>query len=612
MSQQHEDTVSAVAATTGCGREAAELAVIACIDDAGGDLSAHGVVEQAIETVRSQEDGLKRQIRLKRNREAAAKKRKKEKDEKGAHPRRESSRSLDFSEWSLQTQGRASELDVESSPPVHFRRTMGRLDGAWSSPAHVLQRIAERNWQTAGRGTKDTGVHVSALRSDAVEGIAVPTPPADLKAKIPELLAMGAAYVQVYFGKHIARAVLSDVLGGQVMCPPGVQMKNSERCLQLFLSMTHTKSLTHRDATPSILHCQAGMKTVYIAAPDVHKKYKTMLTREDGQADWLQFDPFKADPTGRWVNVFSRCSLLPGEAIFIPKDWWHCIFSTPDTVGISIDVAPGRQGAGEVGGGGGGGGGRGRGGGGPAGTGAGTGDGVPGKDASSKDAGGMHAFGGHGGGGAAAAGQVGAAGVGGGCQRAYDLTHDIGGGGVQAPGGGGAAGARPAAARGGSERAAAADSCVDGETSAVGEGGAPPGPGPDDGKHARPEGADESGERLQHRPPQHPHEQVLPQPKRPKISTRVEGFQCEICDAADSDSLFCDDRKALENTRPQYLRCSSCAGTAEGRWVEISKDKFARWAVHTVDWTDSEEDEAEAVSLPTDSSDDDIAASDGS
>ena len=52
---------------------------------------------------------------------------------------------------------------------------------------------------------------------------------------------------------------------------------------------------------------------------------------------WLQpFDPFQLSRshTSQWIKVV----MVPGDAVTIPKLWWHAVRSTPDSVAVSVPV----------------------------------------------------------------------------------------------------------------------------------------------------------------------------------------------------------------------------------------------------------------------------------
>eukprot|EP01046_Picozoa_sp_COSAG06_P007691 COSAG06_NODE_379_length_16608_cov_83.792477_12_plen_508_part_00 len=143
------------------------------------------------------------------------------------------------------------------------------------------------------------------------------------------------AYSQVYFGKDTAAEVLSAALpwpGG--FMPDGAEVKEIDRSVIAFLSSRATTSGTHRDQTPSILYCVWGTKAVYIAPPDVLDRHHKQVK---GHEDWLAYDPFD-DNTDSRPSVWQRVDLIPGEAVYIPKGWWHNVFSSQDTIGLSVDI----------------------------------------------------------------------------------------------------------------------------------------------------------------------------------------------------------------------------------------------------------------------------------
>jgi hypothetical protein len=157
-----------------------------------------------------------------------------------------------------------------------------------------------------------------------------------------------AAYFQVFYGqtKDSATKVLAGMPGTDgggatpvQFIPRCVQLAKVEKSLIIFVSVTPTFSGTHRDATPSILHCVWGVKVVWLAPPDITERESDVYKVLSDHPDWLDYDPFKdegaASPGGAW----RRCTLMPGESLYIPTGWWHNVYSTENTVGISALIS---------------------------------------------------------------------------------------------------------------------------------------------------------------------------------------------------------------------------------------------------------------------------------
>ena len=108
---------------------------------------------------------------------------------------------------------------------------------------------------------------------------------------------------------------------------------------------TWSTSGPHRDATDSILLVANGRRTVYFAPSrtDDTAERDGILTVEGGPP----FLPARLDPclhstagmTGvRWCRepVVLEC----GDAMWIPRGWWHCVRSEADSVAVPLEVGP--------------------------------------------------------------------------------------------------------------------------------------------------------------------------------------------------------------------------------------------------------------------------------
>ena len=104
--------------------------------------------------------------------------------------------------------------------------------------------------------------------------------------------------------------------------------------------MVATKSGTHRDQPHSILYSVWGAKTVYIAPPNIHVLTSDTHTQHSpDHQSWLRYDPFEEEDRrqpneGGWARV----DLIPVGSLFLPKGWWHNVFSPANTIGVSIDI----------------------------------------------------------------------------------------------------------------------------------------------------------------------------------------------------------------------------------------------------------------------------------
>jgi hypothetical protein len=117
----------------------------------------------------------------------------------------------------------------------------------------------------------------------------------------------------------------------------------------LALLAHYSRSTCHCDGTPSLLALISGSKELWIAPADVHTRLASNNNlRKFGIVEDLElelntmanFDPFEV-----WRNDGHRTLMLQigwrhvalfagsENALVIPKGWWHCVRSTPETIG---------------------------------------------------------------------------------------------------------------------------------------------------------------------------------------------------------------------------------------------------------------------------------------
>ena len=233
----------------------------------------------------------------------------------------------------------AEEFDPIRGPPVVITRPLAEAPAhaGWSSAASLLayarERVRDGRWKLTmarvpARGAPDQGV----MR------------PSDEKwdeSKINlEHIPNDAAYIQLYFGKGTAQAVIDDAVpAGRAGLPCGplplsLKMRYTPRSLIIFLSVGTTMSDTHSDETASILYCVVGSKVLYLAPP-LAPTILGLKRTNDQQGRFLNYDPF-ADPMPS--TLWQRITLLPGESVLIPQGWWHNVYSTPGTIALSMEV----------------------------------------------------------------------------------------------------------------------------------------------------------------------------------------------------------------------------------------------------------------------------------
>ena len=140
-----------------------------------------------------------------------------------------------------------------------------------------------------------------------------------------------AGYVQVYYGgKHAAALVAA----ARARLPPNLALRGHSRSLIVFASLDNTTSSTHLDETASVLVCMsAEARRVWIAPNRVAAECG--LHTVEGYPHVLAYDPF-ADEDRSWL--WEPVELACGQALFIPRGWWHCVHGAAGSLALSFDV----------------------------------------------------------------------------------------------------------------------------------------------------------------------------------------------------------------------------------------------------------------------------------
>ncbi|OEU10486.1 hypothetical protein FRACYDRAFT_246951 [Fragilariopsis cylindrus CCMP1102] len=185
-----------------------------------------------------------------------------------------------------------------------------------------------------------------------------------------EYLQNNVAYGQLYYGKQTTENILMDAglmtmsnmnnnnsptatastkSSSSFIIPKGASIKSMDRSLIIFLSNDiFSLSGTHRDGTHSILYVLSGTKSIYLAPPtdtDLEyekNEYNPFQHQEefvvDSKPNSNSFSNSNSSSSASCWN-WKRVDLIPGESLYIPKGWWHNVYSTSNTVAFSIDIS---------------------------------------------------------------------------------------------------------------------------------------------------------------------------------------------------------------------------------------------------------------------------------
>jgi hypothetical protein len=139
-----------------------------------------------------------------------------------------------------------------------------------------------------------------------------------------------ACYLQVYYGGDDAKQLQERA---RARLPASLILRGHQKSLINFVSLTPSYSGTHFDGTPSVLVCLAKTREVWLAPP--HVKKACSLSGVPGQTRYLDYDP-RAD--GGRHRCWQHVELTEGQALFIPAKWWHAVYGSAGSIGMSLDV----------------------------------------------------------------------------------------------------------------------------------------------------------------------------------------------------------------------------------------------------------------------------------
>jgi hypothetical protein len=148
----------------------------------------------------------------------------------------------------------------------------------------------------------------------------------------------------------IVHAALGGSFGGWLKQPPARRPLElhiphdlpSEPAAELWLSFGASTCVPHWDAPDSALCVVSGSKVVYLAPPEwgvgvpsdqLAGCHHSRLIHE------CRLAPATHGPSTP-PDAWRVATLATGDAVYIPKGWWHQVVSAAGTVAISVPVRP--------------------------------------------------------------------------------------------------------------------------------------------------------------------------------------------------------------------------------------------------------------------------------
>lgn len=141
----------------------------------------------------------------------------------------------------------------------------------------------------------------------------------------PELVTSG------YYKVHLSDSFVTANFASHL--PPAFIVKPLARCKAIaFVNTRDGQCYAHYDLDNSVLLVLTGSKSVYLSPPGIRDRD---ASAEFYNSTYLDEDnPFLC-VKGGWLPVVPVRS---HQALFLPKQWWHCIQSKAGTVALSLQV----------------------------------------------------------------------------------------------------------------------------------------------------------------------------------------------------------------------------------------------------------------------------------
>ena len=152
-----------------------------------------------------------------------------------------------------------------------------------------------------------------------------------------------SGYVQFHIAADCIQAMLGWIAPGFLEKTAVSVARKTTRAVEpprsasalVFVSTTATDSATHCDTDDGLLLVVCGERTVTWAPP---RTVTPAVDRDCGDGVRYPCEDTAWPPAGSTTVV-----LRAGDAVLLPRGWWHRVSGAPGSVGVSVDVVSGSR-----------------------------------------------------------------------------------------------------------------------------------------------------------------------------------------------------------------------------------------------------------------------------
>ena len=147
-----------------------------------------------------------------------------------------------------------------------------------------------------------------------------------------------ASFLIISVGSGHAKPMLDFIAPGLLERCGSLRAKNgADHHSEVWLSISHQHvSPAHRDFEHGLLVAISGCRTVYLAPPE---RFADSESRDSSDPDSLlsqRYDPFTSPESHHlWLDPIT---LKAGDALLIPRLYWHSIGSEKGAIAVGVDV----------------------------------------------------------------------------------------------------------------------------------------------------------------------------------------------------------------------------------------------------------------------------------